>query len=155
SPIRQFTNSPIHQFTNSPIHKLLLPWHPSTTTDAPLTHEARGEARKATTAATSSGRPKRPKGSSSRIIRAMASGSDCWRRYHEPPGNMIEPGATLLTRILADASCCASAFARLVSAAFTVLYVIRPPDSRPQIDVIITIDPPPRCFMCGTARRDA
>ena len=32
---------------------------------------------------------------------------------------------------------------------------MRPPDSRPQIDAIMMIAPPPRCFMCGTASRDA
>src|SRR2546425_1657974 len=32
---------------------------------------------------------------------------------------------------------------------------MRPPDSRPQIDAIITMAPPPRRRMCGTARRDA
>src|SRR6266571_4112503 len=28
---------------------------------------------------------------------------------------------------------------------------MRPPDSRPQIDVIITMAPVPRCLMCGAA----
>ena len=32
---------------------------------------------------------------------------------------------------------------------------MRPPASRPKIDAIMMIDPPPRCCMCGTARRDA
>ncbi len=32
---------------------------------------------------------------------------------------------------------------------------MRPPDSRPQIDAMITMAPPPRRRMCGTARRDA
>ena len=35
------------------------------------------------------------------------------------------------------------------------LYVMRPPASRPNTDAMITIAPPPRSFMCGTARRDA
>src|SRR6185503_6540930 len=47
------------------------------------------------------------------------------------------------------------ALARLISAAFTALYVIRPPDSRPQIEAIITIAPPPRLRICGTAILDA
>src|SRR6185503_19238575 len=94
-------------------------WQPSTTIDAPLIQLARGDARKATTWPTSSGRPKRPKGSSRLIISAMPCGSVCWRRCHEPPGNMIEPGATLLTRMLAGASWPASALARLISAALT------------------------------------
>src|SRR6185436_19624847 len=32
---------------------------------------------------------------------------------------------------------------------------MRPPDSRPQIDAIITIEPPPRRRICGTAMREA
>ena len=47
------------------------------------------------------------------------------------PGSEIEPGATLLTRMLSRASWCAIDFARLISAAFTALYVMRPPASRP------------------------
>src|SRR5215203_5302088 len=46
-------------------------WHPSTVTDAPLTQLAFGEARKAMTAPTSSGRPKRPNGSSRAMNSAM------------------------------------------------------------------------------------
>ncbi len=89
--------------------------------EAPETQLARGEARKATTAPTSSARPKRPKGSSRLIMSAMPAGSDCCRLCHDPPGNMIDPGATLFTRMLAGASCCESAFARLISAALTAL----------------------------------
>ena len=66
----------------------------------------------------------------------------------------IDPGATLLTRILSLASCCAIALARLISAALTALQVIRPPDSRPKIDAIITIRPR-GARICGTAMRDA
>src|SRR4029453_13734270 len=32
---------------------------------------------------------------------------------------------------------------------------MRPPDSRPQMDAIMMIAPPPRRFMCGTASREA
>ena len=32
---------------------------------------------------------------------------------------------------------------------------MRPPDSRPQIEAIMTIAPPPRARMCGTATREA
>ena len=74
-------------------------WQPSTAIDAPLTQLARGDARNATTAPTSSARPKRPNGSSRRMKSAMPSGSACWRLCHEPPGNRIDPGATLLTRM--------------------------------------------------------
>ena len=74
---------------------LLLDWQPSTTTDAPLTQLARGEARNATTSPTSSARPKRPNGSSRRRTRRCPPGSACCRFCHEPPGNRIDPGATL------------------------------------------------------------
>ena len=77
-----------------------LDWQPSTVIDAPLIQLARGEARNATTDPTSSARPKRPNGSSRLTKSAMTSGSACWRRCQDPPGNRIEPGATLLTRML-------------------------------------------------------
>ena len=122
---------------------------------APLTQLAFGEARNATTWATSSGVPKRPNGSSRRTNSAMPSGSACCRFHHDPPGKRIDPGAMLLTRMLSRASCCASDLARLISAALTALYVIRPPVSRPKIDAIIRMTPPPRRFMWGTASFDA
>src|SRR5262245_20161922 len=96
-------------------------WHPSTGTLAPLIQLARDEARKATTPPTSSARPNRPNGSSRRTNSAMPLGSSCWRRYHVPPGKEIDPGATLFTRMLSFASCCAIDLARLISAAFTTL----------------------------------
>src|SRR5262249_44022457 len=130
-------------------------WHPSTGTLAPLIQLARGDPRNATTAPTSSGRPNRPNGSSRLTKSAIPSGSSRTRRSHDPPGNRIDPGATLFTRILSRASCCAMALARLISAAFTALYVIRPPDSRPQTDATITMAPPPRRLMSGTASREA
>src|SRR5206468_11290258 len=49
-------------------------WQPSTGTLAPLIQLARGETRNATTAPTSSGRPKRPNGSSRRTKSAIPSG---------------------------------------------------------------------------------
>ena len=49
-------------------------WQPSTVIDAPLTQLARGEARNATTAPTSSARPKRPNGSSRLMKSAMPCG---------------------------------------------------------------------------------
>src|SRR6185312_10110456 len=130
-------------------------WQPSTGTLAPLIQLARGDTRNATTAPTSSGRPNRPNGSSRDTNSAIPAGSSFCRRSQDPPGNRIDPGATLLTRMLSRASCCAIDFARLISAAFTALYVIRPPDSRPQMDAIMTIDPPLRFFMWGMAIRDA
>src|SRR3954468_21676051 len=85
-------------------------WQPSTTTDVPLIQLARGDARNATTAPTSSGRPKRPNGSYRRMKSAIPSGSSFTRRSHEPPGKRIDPGATLLTRMLSRASCWDIAF---------------------------------------------
>jgi hypothetical protein len=61
----------------------------------------------------------------------------------------------LFTRMFNGASCWAIALARLISAALTALYVIRPPDSRPQMEAIMMMAPPPRPFMCGAAARDA
>jgi hypothetical protein len=52
---------------------------------------------------------------------AMPFGSDCCRLYHEPPGNEIDPGATLFTRMLSRARSRAIDLARLISAAFTAL----------------------------------
>ena len=52
-------------------------WQPSTGTLAPLIQLARGDARNATTAPTSSGRPKRPNGSSRLTKSAMPAGSSC------------------------------------------------------------------------------
>src|SRR5262249_5950270 len=130
-------------------------WQPSTGTLAPLIQLARGETRNATTAPTSSGRPNRPNGSSRRTKSAINTGPSRTRRSPLPPGNRIDPGATLLPRMWPRASCGAIALARLISDALTALYVIRPPDSRPQMDAIITIAPPPRLRMSGTADRDA
>ncbi len=67
-------------------------WQPSTGTLAPLTQLARGEARKATTVPTSSGRPNRPNGSSRARKSAIPTGSSRCRLSHDPPGNRIEPG---------------------------------------------------------------
>ena len=74
-------------------------WQPSTGTLAPLIQLARGETRNATTAPTSSGRPNRPNGSSRLTKSAIPSGSSCTADPRSP-GNRIEPGATLFTRML-------------------------------------------------------
>ena len=52
-------------------------WQPSTGTLAPLIQLARGDTRNATTAPTSSGRPKRPNGSSRLTKSAIPAGSSC------------------------------------------------------------------------------
>ena len=87
----------------------------------PVTQEARGEQRKAITLATSSAVPKRPIGMFSCTKRAMPSGSSCCRFHHVPPGDAIEPGATVLTRMLSGANSIAIALAWLISAAFIAL----------------------------------
>ena len=61
---------------------------------------------------------KRPSGMSWATKRAIASGSSCCRRHQLPPGNRIEPGATLSTRTLSGASSRASALDRLSWADF-------------------------------------
>ena len=88
---------------------------------APLTQLARGEASQATASPISSARPKRPNGSSRATKSAMPAGSACWRWCQEPPGNRMEPGAIVLTRMFFGASSRASALPRLISAAFTTL----------------------------------
>ena len=99
----------------------IVPWQPSTGMHAPLTQLARGEASHATASPTSSARPKRPNGSSRATKSAMPAGSACWRWCQEPPGNRMEPGAIVLTRMFFGASSRASALPRLISAAFTTL----------------------------------
>src|SRR6266516_7815680 len=101
---------------------------------APLMSEACREARKATTAATSSGLPKRPRGKSLFTKAAICSGSACRRRSQELPGNSKEPGATLFTKILFGANWRANDLVKLIKAALSELYAVRPPDSGPKID---------------------
>ena len=96
-------------------------WPPSTLTQAPVTQLARGEARKTTTLATSSAVPKRPRGMFWRTNWAIPSGSSCWRRHHEPPGWLMEPGATEFTRMPCGASVSYIILAWLISAAFMAL----------------------------------
>ena len=90
-----------------------LDWQPSTLTQAPVMSEARSEARKTTTFATSSGRPNRPSGISALTNCSIASGFSRQRRSQDPPGKRIEPGATVFTRMLKGASSLAIALARL------------------------------------------
>src|SRR5579875_4151767 len=96
-------------------------WAPSTGMQAPLTSEAAEEARKTTTAATSSGVPKRPSGSSLFTKASMLSGSAWRRRSQELPGKSKEPGATLLTRMLLGANWRANDLVRLMEAALRAL----------------------------------
>ena len=74
---------------------------------------------------------------------------------HDPPGNRIEPGATLLTRMFSGASCCASDFAeadlgRLHRVVGHPAAGFASPDRRNHDDRAAAA-----AFMCGTARREA
>ncbi len=111
--------------------------------------EACCEARKTTTAATSSGLPKRPRGKSLFTKAAMRSGSACRRRSQELPGKSREPGATLFTRILFGANWHARDLVRLMRAALSELYAVRPPDSRPKTDEIVMMRPSPCWLITG------
>src|SRR6266542_1237557 len=97
------------------------PCEPSMGMLAPLTQLARGEHKKTTTLATSSGDPKRPNGNSRFKKSAIPSGSVFRRRSQPPPGNRIDPGATAFTRTLSAASSRLSDLERLLRADFTAL----------------------------------
>ena len=84
---------------------------------APVIHDARPDSRKATTPATSSGRPSRPSGNWVSRNAAKSAGFSCENRSHEPPGNKIEPGLTAFTRMLSTASSAAAVAASWISAA--------------------------------------
>ena len=60
----------------------------------------------------------------------------------------------LLTRMLSAASCCAIAFAEADLGGLDGVVGHAAADSRPQIDAIIRMTPPPAARMCGTASRD-
>jgi len=74
-------------------------WPPSTTTFEPVTHEARGDSRKAITSPTSRSRPSRPNGNWVARNVAKSSGFCCRNVSQDPPGNMMEPGLTAFTRM--------------------------------------------------------
>jgi len=74
-------------------------WPPSTTTFEPVTHEARGDSRKAITSPTSRSRPSRPNGNWVARNVAKSSGFCCRKVSQDPPGNMMEPGLTAFTRM--------------------------------------------------------
>ena len=57
--------------------------------------------------------------------------------------------------MLSFASASAAFFAWLIMAAFIALYGMPPPASRPQIDAMWTIAPPPCARMCGVTARVA
>src|ERR1700682_4611102 len=70
-------------------YMLLRDWPPSTVQEAPVTRLARSDARNATTAATSSGFPKRPRGKSDLVKAAMPSGPACFSPFQAAPGNHL------------------------------------------------------------------
>ena len=67
-------------------------WQPSTVIDAPLIQLAAGEARNATTAPTSSARPKRPNGSSRLMNSAMPAGIGLLALVPRPAGKHDRAG---------------------------------------------------------------
>src|SRR5262249_29767533 len=71
---------------------------PSTVYEAPVTNEASSEARNATTAATSSGRPMRPIGCAPTTSRSASAGSSWLSTYTRICSVSMNPGATQLTR---------------------------------------------------------
>ena len=68
----------------------------------------------------------------------MRSGSLCARRSHEPPGNITDPGATLLTRMWCFARLTDISLVIAMSAAFAAMYGAVAKYSRPQIDDTFT-----------------
>src|SRR5262249_53698376 len=74
-------------------------WPPSATMMAPVMNAARGEARKATTSAISSGVPKRASATSRASISPIASGAAARRFSQGPPCVRMLPGATALMRM--------------------------------------------------------
>src|SRR6516164_4691944 len=105
---------------------------------APVFHDARRDSRKATTAATSSRRPRRPNGNWLPRNAANASGFSARKRSQPPPGNMIEPGLTAFTRMPAGPSSAAAVAARWISAALATAYVVRGAGRVPVMDEMIT-----------------
>src|SRR2546428_12307157 len=103
---------------------------------APLIHEARLDRMKATTSATSSGVPRRPHGNSRRSNSANRSASSARKRSQPPPGNMIDPGLTVLIRIRDGASSQASAPARKISPALAAPYWAFGPGFQPEMEEI-------------------
>ena len=119
-------------------------WQPSTVTDEPLIQLARGDARNATTSPTSSARPKRPNGSSARTNSAMPAGSACLPLLPRASGKKNRS-----RRNAVDANAVFGELLRhrLCQADFGGLHRVvdhASARSRPQIDAIITIEPPPR-----------
>ena len=84
-------------------------WPPSTESTTPVIQLARGDAANTTAFATSSALPSRPHGIDAWIASYIA-GLPFLIISHTPPGNSIEPGAIMLTRIFAGASATASVF---------------------------------------------
>src|ERR1039458_152412 len=105
---------------------------------APVIHDARRESRKATTSATSSGRPSLPSGNWVSRNAANAAGLSLLNASQDPPGKRMEPGLTALTRMPQAASSAAAVAARWISAALATAYVVRGAGRMPVIEEIIT-----------------
>src|SRR5690606_35209522 len=94
---------------------------PSTTRLAPVTNEARSEARNATHSATSRGCAMRPSGCIAATDRLSAAGSGSRLRAQSSIGVSTEPGATQLTRTPALAMSMAMLRVRPTRACFEVV----------------------------------
>ena len=97
-------------------------WQPSTVIDAPLTQLARGGGEEGDDGADFVGAAEAAERQLARDELGDALGIGLLAlvpRSARETGS--SPGATLLTRMLSGASCCASDFARLISAALTAL----------------------------------
>src|SRR6202011_3102504 len=134
---------------------LLFDCPPSTAQQAPLTRLAGIEERKVTTAATSSGVPKRPRGISRWTKAAVVSGSGTRRLCQDPPSKRIEPGATQLTVTPSRPTSFASEVVKLISADLAALYAGAPPASRPKSEETTTILPHPSPRISGSDRRES
>ena len=97
-------------------------WPPSIVTHVPTTHDARCETRNVDDVGDLVDRAETPPRELALRRRPRSPrGPRAGRRSQLPPGNSVEPGATLNTRIPSFARSRAIAFARLISAALATL----------------------------------
>src|SRR5262249_26014194 len=131
-------------------HQMLRP--PSTARQTAVRNAASAEARKRTAAATSRGSVRRPSGIVEMTCLRISSGN-----LSTPTAVFTKPvsaatGFTALTRILNGATSTASPRVRVSTAPLVALYAVIPGrGATAPIDAVLTITPPPRSFITGTA----
>src|SRR6266511_4252353 len=114
----------------------------STLMTAPVTAQARSEARNTTTAATSAGSAIRPSGCCASTARSAAAGSGCWLSHSSTRYVRVKPGATALTRTLYGPQSHARLRVSPSRPAFAAAYANIPGTvSRAWIDEMFTIAP--------------